>query len=327
VEQQYKYREVFFQDMFYGFCIEYQSEKFVSSNLLTSSCDIIVSFKSISDPSLRFSFLILVEHQSQIDHYMSLRLVDYFIKMFIEIAAQNNSDNPYPLFPLPIAIEIHQGNRWGEFPSMSDLIVGANKYSPFYMGCHIKLIDLSDMSDMSEEDLKVLPEVLPEVKTFFVALQSGATGDFDSKLNYIIFQRDQAERNDNFYQLLRSFISYALSLKNNSSQNFYVNKFSKIASITEVNKMVLSIIEQAEERAEARGKAEGEAKGKAEGKAEAIIALLNHKFKNVNPNIENKLKHCTDISVLDKLFAFGLKTSSFDSFSRKISSFLGPLEN
>jgi hypothetical protein len=79
--------------------------------------------------------------------------------------------------------------------------------------------------------------------------------------------------------------------------------------------MVLSIIEQAE------------ARGKAEAKAEAIITLLNHKFKEVNPKVENKLKYCTDVSVLDNLLVFVLKASSMTSFSRKVSSLLGPLKN
>jgi hypothetical protein len=201
--------------------IEYQSENFVSSNLLKSSCDIIISLKSLSDPSLRYSFLILVEHQSEIDHYMSLRLVDYFIKMFLEIAVRNQSNKHFPLFPLPIAVVIHQGDKWNDFLGMSDLIVGANKYSPFYMGCHIKLIDLSDMP------VEYL-NVLPEVKAYFVALQSGSVGDFDLKLNYIISQLAQADRNDNFYLLLQNFISYALSLKNKSSQDFYIKNFQKL---------------------------------------------------------------------------------------------------
>jgi predicted transposase/invertase (TIGR01784 family) len=51
---------------------------------------------------------------------------------------------------------------------------------------------------------------------------------------------------------------------------------------------------------EAKGKAEGEAKGKAEGEAKGVLVVLRARGLVVSPDVEDRVKRCTDLAQLDE---------------------------
>jgi hypothetical protein len=65
--------------------LEFYPENIVTSLLGETRCDVVVKCKSKSDPDLEYGFLILVEHQTKNEIFMSLRIEKYLINLLDSI--------------------------------------------------------------------------------------------------------------------------------------------------------------------------------------------------------------------------------------------------
>jgi hypothetical protein len=286
--------------------LSYNQEYSINTNLNEFITDIRLTSKSISNPELEYGFLIILEHQSDAIDYMAFRFLQYTVNFYSGIASKYIPNKQKFTFPFPINILLHQGEPWGKFKYMRDLIVGAENFPDCFLGTPIVMIDLAELN-LEEQNC------FPEIKALLWALQSGATNKFDANLNFIINNLSNITNKAYLHNYTKAFISFALSIAPKVPKEQYLDRFSEIIPKAEVDNMYLSIIDQ--ERAEAAAKATAIAS--AATKADSIITLLQLKFTIIDQKLKEKIKSCYDLQLLDKIFIDAFQASSIDEFIKE----------
>ena len=250
--------------------LKLQSETFIDEELQKSIVDALYSVNFQGKPGY---FYFLIEHQSESQVLMPLRILEYFTKIF-RMHSKKYKTNRLPLiYPFVIYNGKEPYRHQTDFFELFEDPELARKmiFQPF---------DLIDLSQVVDEDLKKLP--LVGMMKFFLKHARARDLLSESCKAFIKFFIEVAEAR-NEIELVTTGYYYFLNTQEKKEAVFKV--FQEILS--EKNKSKIMTIAQQlkqEGRQEGlqtglqKGRQEGLQTGRQEGQSSLLSKLLNHRF-------------------------------------------------
>jgi predicted transposase YdaD len=250
--------------------------RFADAQLQGAESDLLFSAQVAGQRALIY---VLVEHQSEPDRFMPLRLLRYIGRILDAHRRRHPTEQTLPAV-IPIVL-CHDLKPWPyplDLASLFDLPPQARRgLSPFLPDFRFLLDDLAvlDPAELSTRGTSALVTV-----TLFALKRARHADDLLSELAVIAQQFGELERAVVPDEQLSALLEYIWTTAR--VDRCQLLSFTKTHAGPKLEAMMKTPAEQCRDEGraegEAKGKAEGEAKGKAEGRAEALLKLMQLKF-------------------------------------------------
>ncbi len=202
---------------------------------------------------------VLMEFQSSVDCFMSLRVLNYLTNFYMDYLLSNRSVKRLPaVFP----IVLYNGDKeWRATTNIADLIEGNELLGEFAL--HFKYFKIAE-NEYSKEKLLKIHNI---VSTLFLSESYYDVGLLEEEL-LNLFDRESDK------DALSLFLNWfkQLSVHGKIEKEDYKQLETVYKNKEEVKTMLIKALEKEKkeifEKGKIEGKVEGKAKGKAEGKAE-----------------------------------------------------------
>ncbi len=213
--------------------------------------------------------LVVLEHQSRPDWFMSYRILDYVCAKFRQ---QFPSLKPGMRFPFPLAVVLHHGKTpWKKIPPMRDLIVMPEDITTDYFNVPIHLIDLAVIP---VEELRGHPMVC----ALLDILQSASAGVLRDRFQQILARLHGVNRKQDALPWIEALFKYYVAVTGESKDTNIHEELAQglngfCNSKEEAGKMATTMLDAI----------------KAEAQIQSVITFLKARFGEMPATLRNKL--------------------------------------
>lgn len=276
------------KDVDFSSCVSL-NRSFVSNQYKERETDLIQKVKIKGKDAYIY---ILIEFQSSVQRFMSVRILHYITNLYIYLLENNKK---LDMLPAVFPILLYNGDKkWTSPDNISQLI--ENNLSLEEFGINFKYFKIVE-NEFSKDFLLKAGNI---VSTLFLTETS-----FDIELIKNAFEELFDKENDK--QAMSIFFNWYEQLSNNSKLDS--NQFNEIAKVysekNEVKSMLVTALQKQKESFREEGRAEGRLEGKLEGELNKSrvysLKMLEKKFKSIPSDIKENIEKCTDISKLDSI--------------------------
>lgn len=251
--------------------------------------------------------LLLCEHQSRPDRFMSFRMLEYICAAYRELVPNLQQGKG---FPYPLAVVLHHGESpWKKIPPMRELIDMKPGVPNDILGLPIYLIDVAAMS---LDELRGHPMVC----ALLDSLQSASTGRLAERIS-CIFSRLSNVREEgrlNIWSMALSKYYTAVQGKTQENIDTLRQALKALLGIREAEKMTATIADGWIEEGIAIGEARGVAIGEARGEAKSMLIVLESRFGAVPAVLQKKLMTLQDNSRIEKMLKLAVTCQNLKEF-------------
>jgi len=262
---------------------------FVDEQLQDRHSDLLFTVRLRSRPAL---IHLLFEHQSSVDRWMPLRLLEYMVRIWRAHLAQNARARTLPPI-IPIVLH-HSDQGWTATTAFEDLFEIEPALREVLSG-HIPRFRflLEDLSRTSDEELrrrahgaaKLVLACLRHARNISEVVEKPE--DWDRVVEEIAAAPHGVHA-------LRAALRYMFEVSN-SIEVRHIQRFFERARHTAVQEEIVTLAEQLIEQ----GHLAGLEKGRAEGARKALVAVLREKFGKVPSRVLAQVK-AADEATLDR---------------------------
>jgi len=247
------------------------NKSFTSKKYKDTESDLIVKFK-LKNSDEEMYFYILLEFQSSVDKFMSVRILNYITSLYISmIETSKKKGETYKSLPPVFPIMLYNGNEtWTSKENISELIENNDLLGDY--GINFKYFKIAE-NEFSKETLESIRNI---VSTLFLFESKQKVLDIELLRNEIknLFKNEK----DNI----------ALSLLTNYFKNILTgdkmdNRYDLLNIIysneNEASSMFADLVNQERIKLKEEGKIEGEFIGIQKGKIETISSIVQNMYK------------------------------------------------
>ncbi|MFZ5895318.1 MAG: Rpn family recombination-promoting nuclease/putative transposase [Myxococcota bacterium] len=244
---------------------------------------------------------LLLEHQSEPDRFMVLRVLEYLVRSWVELLRHEPARKTLP--PFACVIVHHGESGWRQPTRLQDLVEGLSEIPALRRFVPDFEILVDDLVEQTDEALKARPlATLPRValwvlrdartiERFFAHLSAWADDlarlaidapeDAATVMRYII----KAAGDEPFERLRRELSRAAPAME--------------ATLITFEEQLIQRGRAQGRAEGRAEGRAQGVAEGRAEGMAQALLAVLSARGLAMSDSERAVIRECNDMARLD----------------------------
>ena len=295
-----------------------EEKSFTSKKYKDTESDLIVSFKLKNNPVKEIYLYILLEFQSSVDKFMSIRMLNYITNFYIYLMDSSRKDkNISHLMPPVFPIMLYNGdNKWTAKEEISEVIENNHLLGDY--GINFKYMKIAE-NEFSKESLEKIKNI---VSTLFLFEAKESNLDYDL-LRQELKSLFAIESDKVAVSLLTNYFKNILSgdkidSRYNLLDVIYENE-------NQVDSMFATLVKKERKQLFDNGLIQGEVigiqkgevigiqkgevigiqKGKLEGEVIArknlLIMLLIKKLGSIPKEIEQQILNCNNIEILDKI--------------------------
>ena len=243
---------------------------------------------------------LLLEHQSEPDRWMALRVLDYMVRSWTELLRREPERKRLP--PV-VCVVVHHGERgWTAPVKLHELVEGIREIPALGGLVPDFEIIVDDLVTRSDEGLKGRPlGTFPKVVLWALRDARVIRRFYDHLVAWaeelVRLARESPEDT-------ATVMRYVWTVVGDESFENIHKRIIEVAPATE--NVMASVAEQLIQR----GKVQGRAEGKAEGKAEAVLSVLEARGLIITAEQRAQIVGCQDIVELDRWLRLAATTSS-----------------
>lgn len=247
--------------------------------------------------------LVMLEHQSRPDRFMSFRMLEYICAVYRERLPLLKKGMR---FPYPLTVVLHHGETpWKKIPSMRELIA----MTPDVEGDILQLpIHLIDLPAMPVDQLRGHPMVC----ALLDSLQSASAGVLPSRMESIFARLISlgGERRMQSWEMALAKYYIAVRGEVRSAVDEITRILTGLHGKREAGKMAMTMYEQIQR--------EGLDKGRAEGKIESMLTVLESRFGEVPAGIQKKLTNLRDVGRIEQILRLAVTSQNLKEFQNAL---------
>jgi len=238
----------------------------------------------------------LLEHQSEPDRWMVLRVLDYLVRSWLELLRLEPERKTLP--PV-VCVVVHHGERgWNEPVKLHELVEGLRELAELRGLVPDFEILVDDLVRQPDEELKRRPlAVFPKV---------------------VLWVLRDARTVQRFYHHLRAWGEELERLARESPEDMatvarYVWMVAGDEPVEAIQKRIIEVAPATEDVMASAAEQliqRGKIQGKAEGKAEAILAVLEARGLAVSAAERARITECKDVAELDRFLRAAVTAGS-----------------
>ncbi len=232
----------------------------------------------------------LVEHQSEPDRFMALRVLEYLVRSWIELLRLEPKRKNLP--PVVSVIVHHGEHGWNAPTRLRELIEGLDRLPELAGLVPDFEILVDDLVKQPDEELKRRPLPLFPKIVLWVLRDARVIQRFYDRL--IAWSEELAQLSKEAPEDAATVMRYILSVAGDEP---FENLQKRIIEV--VPAMEKAMATPAEQLIQ-EGIRRGEARGRAEGKAEALLAILEERGLTMSPEQRARILESKDVSELDR---------------------------
>ncbi|MBC7475840.1 MAG: Rpn family recombination-promoting nuclease/putative transposase [Candidatus Sericytochromatia bacterium] len=273
-------------------------KSFISEQYKETESDLIYKTKIKGKEAYIY---VLIEFQSTVDNFMTLRIINYITNFYMGILANYEKEKKKKPDKLPaiFPIMIYNGDDdWNKSNDINDLIDNNNLLGDY--GIKFKYFKIVE-KDYSKQELLKIQNIISAV---FLTESHYNLDDIVAQISGLI-------DNDEDIEAIKIFLNWLRMLSENDIidkvdyegfENIYHNK-NEVKSMfaTSYQKEKDRLIQKGEQIGIKKGEQIGIHKGEQIGKKYLLIRLLTKKFNKIPSKLETKINKLEDISVIEKI--------------------------
>ncbi|MFZ5889457.1 MAG: Rpn family recombination-promoting nuclease/putative transposase [Myxococcota bacterium] len=231
---------------------------------------------------------LLLEHQSEPDRFMVLRVLEYLVRSWVELLRREPTRKTLP--PFACVIVHHGESGWRQPTRLQHLVEGLSEIPALRRFVPDFEILVDDLVEQTDEALKARPlGTLPRV-ALWVLRDARTIQRFYAHLS--VWADDLARLTAEAPEDAATVLRYILMTAGNEPFQRLRTEVSRAAPATEAT--LTTIAEQLIQE----GRAQGVAEGRAEGMAQALLAVLGARGLTLSDSERALIVACKDLAQL-----------------------------
>jgi hypothetical protein len=257
-------------------------------------------------PADRLIIYLLLEHQSEPDWLMPLRLPDYSLQVYKYQARElvrRHGKHVKPLFDPVLPVLLYTGTRsWDEVPHLSKLVKCGQLFAPQIPGLTPRFLNLPEMP---EEELTSKGGAFGQVLRL-VQRRKGRPEEFAELLGEVVEWLERMPRAERLRWLeLLSYVQALVYHERHPSEHAELSEVIAASVQTdEHRKEVFAMHQTIAEALKAEGRKEGEKRGEKRGELRALrqvlLRQLRQRFPALPQTVAQRVEATTDIGQLQE---------------------------
>ncbi|MFZ5891228.1 MAG: Rpn family recombination-promoting nuclease/putative transposase [Myxococcota bacterium] len=275
--------------------LELLQSDFVSQRLDERFCDALFRANIRGRPGY---LGLLLEHQSEPDRFMILRVLEYLVRSWVELLRREPTRTTLPPF---VCVVVHHGESgWQQPTRMHDLVEGLSEIPTLRRFVPDFEIMVDDLAAQTDEALKARPlRTLPRV-VLWVLRDARTIQRFYAHLN--AWADDLARLAVEAPQDAATIMRYIITTAGDEPFQRLRTEVSRAAPAAEATLTTIAeqLIQEGRAQGVAEGVAQGMAQGLAQGMAQALLAVLRGRGFTLSDSERALIRECKDVAQLER---------------------------
>jgi predicted transposase YdaD len=243
---------------------------------------------------------LLLEHQSEPEHFMVLRVLEHLVRSWFEFLRNNPKAKAVPPY---VCVIVHHGERGWTPPTRLHEVIrglgdvpGLESYVPKFQ------IIVDDLVTTPDSELKSRPLTLVSRVSLWALRDARVIRRFYAHLG--AWASDLSQLATEFPEDAAAVMRYILEVAGDESFERVQQKIIEAVPIMEP--VMNTVAHELIQRGKALGRAEGIEEGQAKAKAEALLAVFVARGFQLDDAQRTRIIECRDLSLLDRWFSRSL---------------------
>lgn len=260
--------------------------------------DLLFSARWSHSPEDAPPHFFLIEHQSSVDRWMALRMLDYSWRL-IQHWREAHPQSSWIPEVTPLVVYPRQGRRWSAPLRLEDhyrVTAEAGRRRRWSLRSEYRV---DDLSLQSEEAVRARPG--PALMTLgLLVLRFADTGQLAHRLPHWSELFTQVYTSAQGPRMVYRVVRYLHQLGDERAHAAVRRVLHSIMESNRAEAIMKTMAEVLKEQGRQIGLAQGEAKGEAKGLAKALLRLLEAKGIRVDDSSRQRIQSCTEVSILER---------------------------
>jgi predicted transposase YdaD len=242
-------------------------------------------------------FYVLLEHQSKVERWMALRLLNYVVRQLEHWRREHPDSTLMPMI-LPLVLYHGPEGTWTAPRRVEELFDVPEGERELWLAVLPQFwYGLDDLTKQREEALRsrAAPAL---VRLVLLVLVYGRGEQLAQKMPGWKALFDEAYEAPNGEEEVIVLFHYLVKVAAPENRAVMVDILGSLVGEQRAEELMGTLAEEYYEKGRAEGRVEGRAEGRAEERAEAVLRILTARRVSVDNNARQRILTCTDLATL-----------------------------